>query len=339
MQAVITVGLLAAPIAATAQGCMPLKFTSPSLGGASTTFLEAHQLQIGLAFRRVSTDKYFVGTSEDEASAPAGQPLDLSLNTIDFNLTYATSSRFSLSLTAPLSSSTDSHIHPDGVRHDMTASGLGDISLVGNLWVANPAGQARHNILIGLGVKAPTGSYQSTDAVYTPGGVVQGAVAQTVQPGDGGWAIIGQLQAFQALHGKLSVYATGEYSASLRQHTDVLWPPAGLLWAVPDVYSARAGLALGLSAEHGTSISLGWRVDGTTVNDIVGGHDDYFRHAGYTMYVEPGFSFGTGRDQFTVSVPVRIRENYMTTVSAGHVLVGAGGTADYVIYAGYSRRF
>ena len=171
------------------------------------------------------------------------------------------------------------------------------------------------------------------------GGTFQAPIPQTVQLGDGGWAILTQVQAFQQVARRLSVYASGVYSISLKEHTDVLWPQANTFWAVPDIYSARAGFGYSVSPDHGWSVSLGGRVDGTTSKDLIGGSDDYYRHSGYSMYVEPGVSWVTGRNQFTLNVPVRVRVNYLTaTLSDGTLRPGGGGANDYVIYWGYTRR-
>jgi len=87
------------------------------------------------------------------------------------------------------------------------------------------------------------------------------------------------------------------------------------------------------------SLSLGGRIDGTTSADLIGGHDDYARKAGYTMYVDPGISWVTGVNQFTLSVPVRVRHNYLPmTLSNGTVRKGGGGVNDFVVFFDFSRR-
>lgn len=323
-----------------AQGCMPLRFTSPSLGGQATTFLRPHEWQAGLAMRRVATNRFFVGTAENEAAAPGGQPLRLRLNSADISVSYGVSERTALSLTVPLFYGTGSNINPDGLRHQVSTGGVGDINALGTLWLASPSRHPTGNVQLGLGIKAPTGSHTLARDFFGPdGSVSQQPVTQTLQLGDGGWAIPVQLQAFQQIFPRGSVYASGVYSISLREHTDVLWPPANALWAVPDVYSARLGLAWAAAPSRGFSLSLGGRIDGTTSRDLFGGHDDYMRHNGYAMYVDPGLSLVSGRSQFTVSVPVRLRENYMSLVlSDGTIRTGAGGVNDFVVYAGYSMR-
>src|SRR3982751_917952 len=131
----LLLGLAAAAETAMGQGCMPLRFTSPSLGGEHVPFLEAHAWQLGVAARRVATHRFFVGSREDETRSPGGKPLYIGLNSLDLSLSYATSDRLSFSLVVPLSYSTVSNINPDLNRYETSSMGVGDINLMGNLWL------------------------------------------------------------------------------------------------------------------------------------------------------------------------------------------------------------
>jgi hypothetical protein len=336
----VPLAIIAAPAVTHGQGCMPLRFTSPSLGGQATSFLRPHEWQVGVGARRVGTHRFFVGTEETESAAPGGQPLRLGLNSLDLSLAYGLSDRTSVTLAVPFSYSTASNLHPDGLRHTSSAAGLGDISVMANYWILAPTAHPFSNVQAGLGVKTPTGSNHKTDDFFAPNGSVsQQPVTQTLQTGDGGFAVLFQLQAFEQIAPSLSLYQSGLYSASLKEHTDVRFPPTGTNEAVPDVYSARLGLAVAALPSRGLSVSLGGRMDGTTVADLVGGRDDFHRSAGYTMYADPGLSWVTGLSQVTLSVPVRVHHNYLSmTLSDGTVRTGAGGVNDFVVYLNFSRR-
>lgn len=330
---------LAGTRGASAQGCMPLHFTTPSLGGEAVSFLHPGQWQLGLSVRRVATNRFYVGDAEDEAAAPFGHPLNLRLNSADISATYAVSERATLSATVPFFYGTQEITNLDAARHQSSNSGIGDVNVGANVWLASPTAHPNGNVSLGLGVKAPTGSYHATSAFYGPTGTPsQVPLTPTLQLGDGGWAVLAQGQAFQQVAGRTSAYASGLYSASLRMHTDATWQ--GLIVAVPDVYSARAGLAFGIAPESGISVSLGGRIDGTMIRNLVGGRDDSKRDAGYYVYVEPGLAWSTGPNQFTLNVPVRVRANYYAMVlSDGTFRSGVGGVNDFIVYAGYSRRF
>lgn len=324
-------GLVAAPGWARGQGCMPLHFTSATLGGQQAPFLLPHEWQVGVAGRRVASNKVFVGSHQNDAAGPGGQTIRLRLNNLDVNASYGVTERLSVTLTVPMSHSTANNVYPDGLRHTVGGTGIGDINAMANLWLATPGTHPKGNLQLGLGVKAPTGSNHVLDDFFdAQGNVSQAPIPQTVQPGDGGWSVLTQAQAFRQLSSRASAYLTGFYSISLRQHTDVFWAPANALWAVPDVYTARLGLSYGLKTEPGLTMSLGGRIDGTPNSDLIGGRTGYFRHSGYTMYVDPGVALQAGRNQLTLNVPVRVKHTYFNN--------GLGGVADYVLYAGYSRR-
>jgi hypothetical protein len=335
----LLLGLLVAPEVASGQGCMPLHFTFPGLAGGKVNFYQAHDWQLGVTFRNVATNRFFVGTQEDESAAPMGQPLELRLNSLDVSLTYATGEEASVTLTVPVSYSTDEHTNADTQRHRVSGAGVGDINLMVNLWLASPILHPNGNIALGFGLKAPTGRYHVTGTYYDSlGNPIQGPVTGSLQPGDGGWAVLLQGQAFQQLFPRGSAYFSGSYAISMREHTDVVW--GGKLSAVPDVYSARLGLTYGLLSQPGLSFSLGGRIDGTPSGDLLGGKDSYYRSAGYTVYVEPGVWLQVGPSQFSLGVPVRVYHEYATvTNSKGESVPGRGGVNDYVIYAGYTWRF
>lgn len=340
MALVVTMSGWMIPAAISAQGCMPLHFTTPSLGGEGIVFLHPHQWQVELAARRVATNKFFVGNKE--VPGPGGQPLNLRLNSADVSVNYAITERASLGVTVPLFYGTAEQGYPDKSRHQVSNSGIGDISAVASLWLGAPSRHPNGNMSLGLGVKTPTGSYHATGASYSAtGAVTQTMITPTLQLGDGGWAILAETQAFQQVFARTAVYASGVYSASLKEHTDEIWGGWGTRFlGVPDVYTARAGLAFAVARDQGVSASIGGRVDGTRASDLFGGTDDYKRSPGYYMYLEPGIAWSTGLNQFTLNVPVRVRSNYyVVRTSDGIDHVGAGGVNDFIIYAGLSRRF
>src|SRR2546428_10211454 len=151
-----------------------------------------------------------------------------------------------------------SRLYADSARHAVTAVGLGDVSLVGSRWLFDPHSHAG-NIALGLGVKAPTGTHNATDAYFLAGGAsIQYPVDQSIEPGDGGWGIILQLQAYRRAFHNGTAYLTGSYLINPRRLSDVPKDPGGkVYWAVPDVYSARLGLGYAGGPERGVSARVG----------------------------------------------------------------------------------
>ncbi|MGH7584257.1 MAG: hypothetical protein ACREL5_13635, partial [Gemmatimonadales bacterium] len=320
-------------------GCMPLHFTTPGLGGEAITFLHRGQWQVGVAGRRVATNRFYVGDQETESEAPFGQPLHLRLNSIDLSVRYAVSDRVTATATVPYFYGTQEITNADNLRHQSSNSGIGDVSAGLDMWLISPTSHPDGNVSAGLAVKAPTGANLASFQFHLPNATtVPMTLTPTLQLGDGGWAVLAQLNAFQHLTGPVSAYASGLYSVSTRTHTDETFQ--GLTVAVPDVYTARAGLGFALVPDAGLSVSLGGRIDGTPASDLIGGRTDYKRDGGYYLYVEPGLAWVAGPNQFTLSVPVRVRAEYFSMrLSDGTLRPGEGGVNDYIVYAGYSRRF
>ncbi len=318
---------------------MPVRFTTPSLGGQGelqVADLAAHQWRIALGYRHLHADQLFVGTQ----LLPSSQPLIINLHSVDVTTSYAVTDRFSLSLTVPFVDGMQSRMYADSARHAVTALGLGDVSLIGSTWLLDPHNHSG-NIALGLGVKAPTGTHTATDAYFLKGGTsIQYPVDQSIEPGDGGWGIILQLQAYRRAFHNAIAYLTGSYLVNPRKLTDVAKDPGGTVyWSVPDVYSLRLGLAYAVWPQQGVSASLGGRIDGQPVRDLIGGGDPGFRRPGYAISLDPSLSLTTGPSQLTLSAPIRLSANREASVldlqTGKH---GGGDFASTLIFVSYSRR-
>ena len=319
---------------------MPVRFTTPSLGGQGElqmTDLGAHGWRIALGYRHLHADQLFVGTQ----LVATNQPLIINLHSVDVTASYAVTDRFSVSLTLPFVAGMQSRLYADSARHAVTAFGLGDVSLVGSTWLLDPHNRSG-NIALGLGVKAATGTHKSTDAYFLKGGTsIQYPVDQSIQPGDGGWGVILQLQAYRRAFRNGIAYITGAYLINPRRLNDVAKDPGGTVyWSVPDVYSGRLGLAYAVWPNQGLSVSLGGRIDGQPVRDLIGGADAGFRRPGYSIAADPSVSLTTGPSQFTVSAPIRLGANRQPSVLDQQTgKRGGGDFASSLVFVSYARRF
>jgi hypothetical protein len=319
---------------------MPVRFTSPGLGGQRQSFLGKGEWQVGAAYRHLSADQWFVGTEVKESSAPFGQPLYLNILSLDLSVAYGLSQRVSLALTLPLSYGTHSRLYADLARHKVSGIGLGDISVIGSAWLFDPAGLQSGNISLGVGLKLPTGNNEVTDDFFAAdGSVTQRPVDQSIQPGDGGWGILLQAQAFHRVGARAQAYLLGSYLLSPRETTSVP-SPIGVPLSVPDVYTARAGLVLAALPSQGLSVSLGGRLDGIPLRDVIGGGDLGFRRPGFIFYLDPGLALARGRDEFTLSAPIRLRQDFRQSLIDRELrFAGGGDLADLLVFAGYTHRF
>ena len=317
---------------------MPVRFTTPGLGGQNGQDVGAHEWQLGLAYRRLVADEWFVGHAVAPERAPFAKPLSLHINSVDVSVRYGLTSRVNLALTFPFSHGVQKRFYADGQSHRVSAQGLGDVNLIANGWLKDPDRVPSRNIALGIGVKAPTGNNDVHANFFTSSGTTRAPVDQSIQLGDGGWGIILQTQGFAVLRANLTGYASGSYLLSPRSKTQVQFPNAsgvgtGIFLSVPDVYSARLGTAYVLSPSHRLAVSFGGRMDGITLRDVIGGGDDGFRRPGYSLYADPGLSMAVGRHAFALSIPIRIGQDFRPDLTPGHPV--GGDLAKYLVFASY----
>ena len=252
---------------------------------------------------------------------------------------YGITNRLSLDLTVPFAvgsadvalGSKDSY----QIYHSQ-ASGLGDMTLQAEYWLSDPAIPSRVTGSVGLGFKAPTGDDNVQATLPSTGSLVP--IDESAQLGTGGWEIILRAQGTAQIHGPLFAYASGYYGLTVEEHTDVL--NQGLLRAVPDTYSGRLGAAYLLPWGEGLVFSVGGRINGVTVRDLVGWGDQYWRRPGYAVYVEPGLTWTMGANMASLSVPIRTYANKLDSpYDVSHQQSLGASFASYLLLASYARRF
>ena len=323
-----------------------------SLGVTGGSYLEAHEWEASVAYRWLHINQVFSG---DQVVTGFNNTGFSESHSVAVTATYALTRRFSLSLTLPFVYGEHhwAYEHSGASGHGMTAAGLSDVTLVGNAWVLDPAKHSEGNIALSLGVKAPTGDDNARDISYQATGPVVRPVDQSIQPGDGGWGIVLQMQAFQKVFQNTYLYAAGFYLVNPREKngTELVlssYYGDGVFYinGVPDQYLARAGLSYTLWPEKGFSVSLGGRLEGIPVRDLVGGGDNGFRRPGYTISLEPGLNLTRGKNTFTLSAPVRLDLKTEQSVlerqlsaATGTRIPGGAAVGDFAIQASYSRKF
>ncbi|HEV8495716.1 MAG TPA: hypothetical protein VGQ56_02575 [Gemmatimonadaceae bacterium] len=337
-----TAAAIVSPRDSGAQGCEPIRFTSPiDLGGEGKAFQTAHEWELSLGYRRLHSDEFFVGSEANSQAAPGGASPIFNINTFVASVGYSITDRFRVRASVPFSSAKLTRKWADNSIHQQSATGIGDASLSADYWLLEPATHRGSNISVGLGAKAPTGSHTVNSKFYTATGAVDFPADQTIQPGDGGWALVFETQGYRQITERTFAYASGSYMASPKAKSDVQQAPnSGTYWSVPDVYSARLGGAFSVLPEQGLNMSLGGRIDGIPVHDLIGGGDDStVKRTSYVVFAEPGLSFTHGKGTFTLTVPYRLKVNRMKSELEQRTNgVNGGGFAKYLIFAGYSHR-
>jgi hypothetical protein len=335
---------------------MPFRLTS-SVGVQGNSFLQPHHWELNASYRYLTANgqDFFVGTQRTPpppaTQPPGGQPIEVDVHTLTLGVTYAASQQIRVSIIAPIQHGQVSFIEGDNARHTETVTALGDVAITGNAWLLNPREHPTGNVTLGLGLKMPTGSHSDSVEFFTATGPEQRTADPSIQPGDGGWGILLGLQAFQQVFPGTVAYLSGAYLLNPKEKTEVTIgrpiglpgdPAAGTPYhlSVPDAYTVRGGFSFAAFPSFGLSASVGGRLDGVPVQDLINGGDANFRRPGYSAALDLGLDLTRGSNTFTFNIPIRAHADRRANLYDRTVDVAGGGNlAKYQIFASYSHRF
>ncbi len=362
-----------------AQGCVAVR----QMGGVTAINandnynMSKGDFQVGANYRYFHSWRHFVGTDEQPQrqntgggigadGKDRGNAVNIYSHSLDLNFSYGISSRFQVNLTIPYVHNERSQVLrqtapvKDTFRYSIFAKGLGDIRLGVNYWVFDPATSTKGNLMIGAGVKLPTGKFDAVDQAPQSNGQIKYAIVdQAIQPGDGGLGFSLELQAFRQIHNSIYAFANGYYLFNPRGSNSAAKsaPKAGLegyeKFASPDQYFARAGFLTAVGKAKKVALSLAGRWEGIPAYDAIGSSVG-FRRPGYVVAIESGISYRTGQHSFSLFVPYNFIKNRIQSAAdiadqnlqnskisdpAKKVHVqGDAAFADYSISLGYAYR-
>lgn len=348
--AAVCLGLLFPGQTVRAQGCIVARQSTPMVGvqcaGAEGSgshdggFLDRGRWQLAIGFRKQRSHRHFVGTTEQTQRATAGTEVVNNTYLYDVALTYAVNKRFNITAAVPIQRSTRRRGTSSQIFHSF---GIGDISVTGRMWLFRPPAESGQNVSFGIGLKLPTGNAGVKNTTLGSNGQpVTAPVDQSIQLGDGGWGIPLDIQAYKRI-GSTTLYAVGTYLLNPRDTNGVATGrgrPSEAIQSVSDQYLIRLGLSRPVPKTRQFAFTIGWRMEGVPVRDLIG-KSNGFRRPGYAMSVEPGLQYFRAKDTWSIAVPIAAGRNRKRSVS--DILVGNPGGdaafADYLIVAGYSHRF
>lgn len=330
---------------------MLIRQTAPVFGAASRLVPPKGEWQMSLSYRGLKSDTHYSGSERQHQREEEQSYVVNTQQAFDLGIAYTVSDRLSLALGIPYvkaSWAVPTPIRPPGPRAQQEASGLGDIILAGRYWTF--ATESRHNVSLGLGVKAPTGEYGATQEYPNIDGTNSAvkAVDQSVQPGDGGWGIVVDVQAFRHFP-RATLFASGSYLVNPRNTNGTpsilvglgvgnnpAFAEEGLLVnSVPDQYLVRMGAVMPLG-ETGIGASLAYRVEGLPRYDLIG-ESRGWRRPGYEMFVEPGLTFSKGSSSWSLHTPIGFYRNREANPYTGRE--GDATFPDFIVLTGYAYRF
>lgn len=342
---------------AQAQGCVAIRHFSSCVGNnLENNLLQKGDLQLGMNYRYFKSFRHFRETKEEVDRITNNTEVINHSHAWDYFLTYGISNRVYTSITIPtvLNSRSSLYEHGRQERNSTFSRGLADIRLGVGYWLFNLEDHTNGNLALGLGLKIPTGNYNSSDIFYNvgPNGEPQvRPVDQSIQPGDGGFGITLDMQFYQKISVNLFAYGGGFYllnpreTNGIRTFRETLSPilENEAIMAVPDQYSIRTGLSF--SASRTISTSLGARFDAVPVKDLLGGNEG-FRRPGNVLSIEPGIAYMKNNFTLNLNLPFAVRRerpqsvtDKQTEMATGEPRNGDAAFADYLINFGLSYRF
>lgn len=348
--------LLVAPVKSIAQGCVAIRQFS-GVGNALNQgeILQKGDFNVAINYRYFKSFRHFRGTHEEPDRIANNTEVINWSHAVDVNLSYALTDRLYIAGSLPFVYNERSSLYEHGrnSRHMSYSSGIADARVGAGYWIFSGEKARNGNIAIGASIKLPTGNYRATDTFYNvgPNGSSEiRPVDQSIQPGDGGVGLILDTQGLRFLKNGMALYYDGFYLINPRETNgtrtfrETLNPVLAneSIMAVPDQYAFRAGLFMPIIG-HGLAVSLGGRVEGVPVRDLIGGNEG-FRRPGYVVSVEPGASYMIGNFTLNLNVPIaliRNRTRSVTDIAAStpdQVRHGDAAFADYLINVGLAWR-
>lgn len=351
---------------ALSQGCVVTR--GSGIPPAALALMEAHDAAqasgwtASVGYRWLHSDRHFVGSEEQKERQREGSEVINRSHFADMSFTYAFDDRYSVALIVPWVTHDRSQVvRSDDARRSILrrfhtqASGLGDVRLMGYAWLREPRTQHRSNVLLGLGIEAPTGEDDVRDTFRTYNGSTRSiieqrrTVDQSVQPGDGGWAAVVDVYAHIRMTERVSVFLNGTYSVTPEEKSGVPTyrsNPFESVMSISDSYLARAGIDTFVGGQHAVTLSLAGRIEGVPVHDLIGGSEG-FRRPGYSVALEPGVTASFANDvSISVQVPIAVYRNrersvpdMQQTAATGTYRQGDAAFADYSATVSIRKRF
>ena len=347
----LVIAALAATLVATAsapafaQGCILLRQTSPLFGTTGALDQEVGTWTITLTGRSSIANKHYRGeVRQIEREIEQTYVLNRQ-NSMTATIGYQLTPRFSLTAGIPFVEASWGIPSPRAggpdARANENAHGLGDITALARVAMFNPATSTRSwNVIVGGGVKMPTGNNEATDIFPDGNGNnnVERFVDISVHPGDGGWGLIMDFQGYKQI-GRVTTFGGGTWLANPRDTgtasrgnmVSSLTPSN--VNTVSDQFVFRTGASIPITS-HITA-SLAWRAEGVPRYDLIG-QSNGFRRPGVEMYWEPGVTITHGRHAMSFNLPVGYYFNRWSNPNTGSA--GDSTFPEYVSIATYSVR-
>ena len=328
-----------------AQGCILLRQTAPLFGTTGSLDQEVGSWTITFSGRSSIADQHYRG-EEYQAQRELEQTYVVNRqNSVTTTIGYQMTPRLSFVAGIPFVEASWGIPSPRAggpdARANENARGFGDVTALARVALLNPSTTTRSwNIILGGGVKMPTGNNEATDIFPDGSGNnnVERYVDISVHPGDGGWGLIMDFQGYKQI-GRVTAFGSSTWLANpkdtgtaSRGNMVTSTTPSNVN-TVSDQFVFRAGAAVPINSY--ITASLAWRAEGVPRYDLIG-ESHGFRRPGVEMYWEPGVTLSYGRHSVSLNMPVGYYFNRWSNPYTGNA--GDSTFPEYVSIATYSVR-
>jgi len=325
--------------------------------GSSNPYASRGETQVDVSTRNLRSTDHFVGTEEQLQRQSLDTFVENTQHMIDVSVTRQMAERLSMTVALPFVAASWGIPSPTspvpGPRADEASHGLGDLTVGARYWLLPTSKFKTGNIAAGASLKMPTGNagYKAIYVDRNGQNPMPRYVDQSVQPGDGGWGVVMQLQGFKTVGRVAQVFASATYlmnprdtndttSGSINRTPTALLPPdtsptSTSFNSVPDQFMANAGVAVPLG-RSGIAASIAWRLEGLPRYDLIG-ESHGFRRPGAEMFIEPGISFAKGRRIYGFQMPIAYYRNRFPNPYTGSL--GDATFPNYIFLASVGYRF
>ena len=300
---------------------MLIRNNAPVFGANASPYMKPGEWQLNLSSRNLVSNDHYNGTVEQVQRQELQNYVENRQNLFDIGLTRVFTKRVSVSLGVPFINSSwasrdPAYPFPQARREvPQHGRGIGDISVTSRAWIFDPNTHNDWNVSAGGGIKFPTGTARAQDVFKgrTDGVEALRYVDQSVQPGDGGWGVMFEGQAFWRIK-RVFLFGSGSYLANPKDQNDtpsiiaILGLPTNVgqfkglgVNSVPDQYLTRIGGTV--RVWKGFSATLSWRMEGLKRYDLFGASHGW-RRPGTEMFIEPGIAWANGPHMVTFNVPM-----------------------------------
>lgn len=295
---------------------------------------------VSLGYRYQQSFRHFVGTVEQKQREINRNQIYNLYHLIDVGIERQLTPRWSVGASVPFIFTHRNQLYAPSGKQVLNA--FGDATVGFRSWIFKPPTESGNNISVGVSLKLPTGDYRATTQAVRAGQLITASNDISMMSGDGGTGFTVDIAGYKRVAVKTMLYGSALWLFNPRNTNGVSTfrnAPGEQVFSVSDQYLFRGGAGYPVPRIKGLAASIGLRMEGVPVRDLIG-KSLGFRRPGYALSIDPGLLYARGLYTFSINGPWAIRRNRRRSVP--DITRGAHGDAafaDYTILFGLSRRF